>query len=156
SYIVGAPDRTASRLVERTKEALDAAIAAAQPGARLGDVSAAICRVGRRAGYGIPSDFGGHGIGREMHESPSVPNVGYAGTGMRLEPGIVLAIEPMFTADGIDDYRIDADGWGMRSVGGGLAAHWEHTVAVTEDGPVVLTLADPALQVAAPRIVEPR
>lgn len=142
SYIVGKPTEQSTRLIERTNAALDGAIAAAQPGARLGDVSAAIGRVGRRCGYGIPPDFGGHGIGRWMHEPPSVSNTGYAGTGMRLEPGVVLAIEPMFMLGGIDEYRVDPDGWGLRTVDGSLAAHLEHTVAVTEDGPLVLTLAD--------------
>lgn len=143
SYVVGAPSEPATRLIERTSAALDAAIAAARPGATLGDVSAAIGRIGRRSGYGIPADFGGHGIGREMHESPSVSNTGYAGTGMRLEPGHVLAIEPMFMLSGLDEYRVDPDGWGLRTVDGDLAAHFEHTVAITEDGPVVLTVSDP-------------
>lgn len=142
SYVVGASSEQSARLVERTSAALDAAVAAAQPGARLGDVSAAIARVGRRGGYGIPADFGGHGIGRQMHEPPSVSNTGYAGTGMRLEPGHVLAIEPMFMCSAVDEYRIDRDGWGLRTVDGSLAAHFEHTVAITEDGPVVLTVVD--------------
>jgi methionyl aminopeptidase len=140
SYVVGQPTKAATVLIERANVALDAAIAAAQPGARLGDVSAAIGRVGRRAGYGIPPDFGGHGVGRQMHEPPHVSNTGYAGSGMRLDPGLVLAIEPMFMLGGIDEYRVDPDGWGLRSVDGSLAVHVEHTVAITEDGPLVLTL----------------
>jgi methionyl aminopeptidase len=139
SYIVGEPNGPAARLIEAATAALNAAVAVAEPGARLGDISAAIGRIGRRAGYGIPPDFGGHGIGRRMHEPPSVPNTGYAGTGMRLEPGWVLAIEPMFMLGGSDEYRVDLDGWGLRTKDGSLAAHVEHTVAITEDGPVVLT-----------------
>jgi methionyl aminopeptidase len=140
SYVVGQPTNAATVLIERANAALDAAIAAAQPGARLGDISAAIGRVGRRAGYGIPPDFGGHGIGRQMHEPPGVSNTGYVGTGMSLEPGLVLAIEPMFMLGGVDEYRVDPDGWGLRTVDGKLAVHVEHTVAITEDGPLVLTL----------------
>lgn len=139
SYVVGTASELATRLVERTNAALDAATAAAQPGAHLGDIGAAIVKVGRRCGYGIPPDFGGHGIGRDMHEPPSVPNTGYTGTGLRLEPGLVLAIEPMFMAGGTDRYRVDADGWGLRTVDGMLAAHAEDTVAITDNGPLVLT-----------------
>ncbi len=82
---------------------------------------------------------GGHGIGREMHEGPDVPNEGRAGKGFRLRPGLVIAIEPMLIADGTDDYRHDADGWTLRTVSGARAAHSEHTVAITEDGPVIMT-----------------
>lgn len=141
SYVVGEPSGEAVRLLERTYAALDAGIAAALAGGWLGDVSAAIGRIGRRAGYGIPPDLGGHGVGRLMHEPPGVPNSGYAGTGMRLEPGLVLALEPMFTTGGVDGYRVDPDGWGVRTVDGTLAAHVEHPVAITEDGPLVLTAA---------------
>ena len=133
--------RAARRLIERTVAALEAGIAAAQPGRHLGDIEAAIGRVGRRSGYGIPPDFGGHGVGREMHESPSVANTGFPGTGILLQPGLVLALEPMFMLGGLDQYRVDPDGWALRTIDGGLAAHAEHTVAITEDGPLVLTLA---------------
>lgn len=139
SFVVGESSAQAARLVEGAYAALQLATSAAKPGGRLGDISAAIARIGRRAGYGIPPDFGGHGIGRQMHESPGVPNTGYRGTGMRLDPGLVLAIEPMFMLGGIDAYRVDPDGWGLRTADGSLAAHVEDTVAVTEDGPVVLT-----------------
>jgi methionyl aminopeptidase len=141
SYVVGSERSEAARLIDRTVAALDAGIAAAQPGAHLGDIEAAIGRVGRRAGYGIPPNFGGHGIGREMHESPSVANTGLPGTGTLLRPGLVLALEPMFMLGGIDQYRVDPDGWALRTSDGSLAAHAEHTVAITEDGPRVLTLA---------------
>ena len=114
-------------------------IAAAQPGNRLGDIGAAIGQYARGRGYGMLADHGGHGIGREMHEGPDVPNEGRAGKGFRLRPGLVIAIEPMLIADGTDDYRHDADGWTLRTVSGARAAHSEHTVAITEDGPVIMT-----------------
>lgn len=139
SVVVGAADPADLTLVARTTAALEAGIAAARPGARIGDIAAAIGRVGRAAGLGILADHGGHGIGRVMHEPPSVPNEGRPGRGMVLRPGLVLAIEPMFLAGGRDGYRPDADGWTLRTVDGSRAAHVEHTVAVTEDGPVVLT-----------------
>lgn len=142
SYVIGEGDEAARQLIDRTRTALAAGIAAAQPGGRLGDISAAIGRVGRRARYGIPQDFGGHGVGRAMHESPSVANSGYPGVGLRLRPGLVLALEPMFMAGGDDRYRVDPDGWALRTIDGSLAAHVEHTVAITEDGPSVLTAPD--------------
>ena len=116
-----------------------AGIAAARPGARLGDVSAAIGAVARAAGYGLHADFGGHGVGRTMHESPSVPNEGRAGRGRRIEPGLTIAIEPWFLAGGRDAYRVDYDGWTLRSSDGSRGAHFEHTIAVTEDDPRILT-----------------
>jgi len=128
------------RLIDVTRDALRAGIAAAVPGARIGDISAAIGAVGRAAGYGICTDFGGHGVGRAMHEEPSVPNEGPPGRGRRLVAGLVIAIEPWFLAGGRDMYRIDRDGWTIRSGDGSRAAHAEHTVAVTEDGPQVLTV----------------
>ena len=88
----------------------------------------------------MPADFGGHGIGRRMHEDPHVPNRGRPGRGFPLRPGLTLAIEPMLMAGGRDDYRTDADGWTLRTTDGSRAAHIEHTVAVTEDGPRILTL----------------
>jgi methionyl aminopeptidase len=142
TVIVGEPDPADVRLVETTKRALDAGIAAAQPGGRLGDISAAIGAVAAEAGYGLHTDFGGHGIGRHMHEDPSVPNAGRAGRGRRLVPGLVIAIEPWFLAGGEDAYVIDDDGWTIRSADGSRTAHQEHTVAITEDGPRVLTVTD--------------
>jgi methionyl aminopeptidase len=102
-------------------------------------LAAAIGAVGRAGGCGINTDQGGHGVGRAMHEAPSVPNEGRAGRGLPLRPGLVIAIEPWFLAGGSDDYRVDADGWTLRSADGSRAAHVEHTVAVTADGPRVLT-----------------
>jgi methionyl aminopeptidase len=139
SFIVGQPRPADVRLVETTEAALRAGIAAAVPGARVGDISAAIGAVGHAAGYGIPTDFGGHGIGHEMHESPSVPNDGTPGRGLRLVPGLTLAIEPWFLAGGLHRFRIDPDGWTIRTTDGSRAAHAEHTIAVTSAGPVVLT-----------------
>lgn len=141
TFQIGTPTPEATKLIEATERALAAGIAAARPGARMGDVSEAIGRVGRAAGLGINGDFGGHGVGRTMHEDPHVANLGRAGTGIRLKPGLVIAIEPWFMAGG-DDYVIDPDGWTIRTADGSLAAHAEHTVAVTKDGPVVLTARD--------------
>ncbi|MGH3172627.1 MAG: type I methionyl aminopeptidase, partial [Streptosporangiaceae bacterium] len=135
SFTIGTPRPADKRLIDVTRDALRAGIAAAVPGARIGDISAAIGAVGRAGGYGICTDFGGHGVGRTMHEDPSVPNEGAPGRGRRLVPGLVIAIEPWFLAGGRDMYRIDRDGWTIRSGDGSRAAHAEHTVAVTEDGP---------------------
>ncbi|MFL6076363.1 MAG: type I methionyl aminopeptidase [Mycobacteriales bacterium] len=139
SFAVGEPDPADLRLVRTTEAALAAGIAAAVPGGRTGDISAAVGAVGRAGGYGINTDFGGHGVGRAMHEPPSIPNEGRAGRGLPLRPGLVLAIEPWFLAGGDDGYRVDRDGWTLRSADGSHAAHVEHTVAVTDDGPLVLT-----------------
>jgi methionyl aminopeptidase len=139
SFIVGQPQEADVRLIETAERALQAGIAAAVAGARLGDVSAAIGAVGRAGGYGINTDLGGHGIGRTMHEAPSVPNEGRPNRGMILKPGLTIAIEPWFLGGGGDNYRIDPDGWTLRSGDGSRAAHVEHTIAVTDDGPVVLT-----------------
>jgi methionyl aminopeptidase len=128
-----------TRLIGTATRALQAAIAAAVPGGRLGDISAAIGAVGHAARYGVPADFGGHGIGHSMHEDPHIPNVGRAGRGLRLVPGLVVAIEPWFLAGGMDKCEIDSNGWTVRSTDGSRAAHVEHTVAITSDGPVILT-----------------
>lgn len=129
-----------AHLLAHTRTALEKGIAAAQPGARLGDISAAIGQVARAASLGLHTDFGGHGIGRTMHESPPhVPNDGRAGRGMRLQPGLTIAIEPWFLAGGLDAYRFDDDGWTLRSTDGSRGAHFEHTIAVTNHGPIVLT-----------------
>jgi methionyl aminopeptidase len=143
SFSVGTPAPHDERLVAAAQRALDAGIAAAVPGGRLGDISSAIGAVGRGAGYGINTDQGGHGVGRRMHEDPHVPNEGRAGRGLRLRAGLVIAIEPWFLAGGDDGYRIDPDGWTLRSADGSRAAHVEHTVAITDDRPRILT-APPA------------
>lgn len=138
SFVVGTPDPADLKLIEATEVALEAAIAAARPGGRLGDISAAIGEVARSYGYRVNTEFGGHGIGRTMHEAPSVPNDGRAGHGLRLEPGLILAIEPWFCRS-TDRIRYDHDGWTIRSADGSRTAHSEHTIAVTAAGPAVLT-----------------
>jgi methionyl aminopeptidase len=140
SFTIGPPDPADARLIATAGEALRAGIAAAVPGGRIGDISAAIGAAGRAGGYGICTDFGGHGVGRSMHEDPHIPNEGRRGRGPRLVPGLVLAIEPWFLAGGRDSYEIDKDGWTIRSGDGSRAAHVEHTVAITADGPQILTV----------------
>ncbi|HEX3788661.1 MAG TPA: type I methionyl aminopeptidase [Pseudonocardiaceae bacterium] len=139
SFIVGRPRDGDRTLIERTEQALAAGINAATVGRTIGDIAQAIGSIGRRSGYGIPRDFGGHGVGRRMHEDPAVPNDGAPGRGLGLQPGLVIAIEPMFMAGGADRYRTADDGWALCTVDGSRAAHVEHTIAVTSDGPVVLT-----------------
>lgn len=131
-----APDR---HLIEATEAALAAAIAVMEPGNRLGDIGHAVETVAADAGLSVIEGFGGHGIGRAMHEPPSVANRGRPGTGPKLRIGNVLAVEPMFV-DGDADIYLDDDGWGINTVHGGRAAHAEHTIAVTADGPRILTL----------------
>jgi len=140
SFTIGPARPADAQLITTTEAALRAGIAAAQPGSRIGDISAAIGAVGRAGGYGICTDFGGHGVGRAMHEDPHIPNEGPRGRGRRLAPGLVIAIEPWFLAGGKDIYYIDDDGWTIRSGDGSRAAHAEHTVAITADGPEILTL----------------
>lgn len=134
---VGPVDDGALRLVDATRKALAAGIEAAVPGGRLGDVSSAVETAARP--YGLLEGFGGHGIGTAMHEDPPVPNTGRRGRGMRLREGLVIAIEPMLIEGGRDDGRLLADGWSIATADGSRAAHFEHTVAVTGDGPLVLT-----------------
>ncbi|MGH8878300.1 MAG: type I methionyl aminopeptidase [Stackebrandtia sp.] len=140
TFTVGRSRRADVELSQATYAAMDAGIAASVPGNRLGDIGHAIAAVGRGRGYGMMEDYGGHGVGRSMHEDPHVANEGIAGRGLRIRPGLVIAIEPMFIAGGDDRYRTDADGWTLRSVDGSRAAHWEHTIAVTDDGPRILTV----------------
>jgi methionyl aminopeptidase len=139
SFTVGTPRPADLRLIDTAERALAAGIARAVPGGRIGDISAAIGAVARAGGYGLHTDFGGHGVGHTMHESPSVPNDGKAGRGLKLEAGLVIAIEPWFMAGGKDSYRVDPDGWTLRSGDGSRAAHVEHTIAITEAGPQILT-----------------
>jgi methionyl aminopeptidase len=140
TFTVGTPRPADLALIEATRRALEAGIVAAQVGGRMGDISHAIGAVAREAGCGMPTDFGGHGIGRQMHEDPHVPNRGRPGRGYPLRHGLVLAIEPMLMAGGRDTYRTDPDGWTLRTTDGSRAAHFEHTVALTDQGPRVLTL----------------
>jgi methionyl aminopeptidase len=139
TFTIGAPDTVDLALIDATAAALQRGIGAAISGARMGDVAFAIGIPAREAGYGLLAGHGGHGVGRAMHEEPFVPNEGRPGHGFRLRPGLVFAIEPMLILGGGDDYVTDADGWTLRSASGSKAAHVEHTIAVTEDGPIVLT-----------------
>lgn len=138
TVIVGTPREEDVRLIATTEKALAAGIAAAQVGGRLGDISAAIGDVAHDAGLLVNLDFGGHSVGRTMHGDVHLPNDGRAGRGLKLKAGLVIAIEPWFIHD-TDEIYTDADGWTLRSKDGSRGAHLEHTVAITEDGPLVLT-----------------
>lgn len=138
TFIVGRAPVETRRLVEDTRTALLAGIAAARPGNTISDIAGAIEDVALANGYGIVRPFTGHGIGTSMHEPPNVPNYRDGRRGLRLEPGHCLAIEPMFTL-GRDDVRVLGDGWTVATLDGSLAAHFEHTIAITEQGPEILT-----------------
>jgi methionyl aminopeptidase len=140
SFIVGSsrPPESVS-LISATERALEAGIAAAGPGARMGDISHAIGSVLTEAGYPINTQFGGHGIGSTMHQDPHVSNTGRPGRGYVLRPGLLLALEPWVMAD-TDELVTDPDGWTLRSATGCRTAHSEHTIAITEDGAEILTL----------------
>ncbi|MCU1581497.1 MAG: methionyl aminopeptidase [Microbacteriaceae bacterium] len=138
TVVVGTARDEDLRMIETTENALAAGIAAATIGNRIGDISAAIGAVGHAAGFSINTDFGGHGVGRTMHGDPHIANDGRPGRGLPLRAGLVFAIEPWFML-GTDRIFTDPDGWTLRSLDGSRAAHAEHTVAVTEDGPVILT-----------------
>ena len=140
SFVVGEsrpPESVA--LISTTERALSAGIAAARPGARIGDLSHAIGSVLTDAGYSVNTEFGGHGIGSTMHQDPHVANNGRPGRGYRLRPGLLLALEPWVMAD-TAELVTDADGWTLRSATGCRTAHSEHTIAITEDGAEILTL----------------
>lgn len=138
TVIVGTPAEEDLRLVRATEEALTAGIEAARPGNRLGDISAAIEAVATGHGYAVNGEFGGHGLGRTMHEDPHVSNTGRAGRGPTLRAGMTLALEPWF-ARTTDRIVVDPDGWTIRSADGSRTAHSEHTIAITGDGARVLT-----------------
>jgi methionyl aminopeptidase len=138
SLVVGTARDEDLRLIDTCERALAAGIAAAKPGNKIGDISAAIGDIAHAAGLSVNTDFGGHGVGRVMHGDPHIPNDGRAGRGMKLRPGLVFAIEPWLML-GTDEIYTDKDGWTLRSSDGSRAAHAEHTVAITDDGPVVLT-----------------
>lgn len=139
TWTVGRVPREVSELVDATRRGMEAGIAAARPGNRLGDVGHAIESVAGEHGYGIVRPFVGHGIGRAMHEEPQVPNYGRPGTGMVIEPGMCFAIEPMFNLGG-DDVYVEDDGWTVRTVDGAISAHFENTIVVTDAGPQLLTV----------------
>ena len=138
SVIVGTPRDEDARLIAIAQEALAAAIDHYRVGNRLGDVSNAIGEVAKRNRLKVNLEFGGHGVGRTMHGDPHLPNAGRPGRGLRIEPGLVMAIEPWFML-GTDRLVVDDDGWTLRSRDGSRAAHVEHTVAASADGPIVLT-----------------
>ncbi|MBN2283951.1 MAG: type I methionyl aminopeptidase [Deltaproteobacteria bacterium] len=135
---VGKITKTASRLMKVTREALYQGIDKARAGNRLGDISYAVQNFVERAGFSVVRDYVGHGIGKSLHEDPPVPNFGVRGRGIELKPGMVLAIEPMVN-EGIYKVQVKPDGWTVVTGDGKLSAHFEHTVAITEDGPEILS-----------------
>jgi methionyl aminopeptidase len=137
-FVGGPPSPEAEFLVKTTESALDVAIATLRPGGRLSDIGHAIEEAADAVGLGIVREYGGHGIGRAMHEDPFIQNWGPPGRGPALKPGLVVAIEPMLTLGG-DETRLQPDGWTVVTADGSIAAHFEHTIAVTEDGHEVLT-----------------
>ncbi|MFJ4025889.1 type I methionyl aminopeptidase [Paenarthrobacter sp. NPDC089989] len=140
SFVVGASESPGSlAMIDATERALAAGIAAAGPGARIGDLSYAIGSVLKDAGYPVNVEFGGHGIGSTMHQDPHVPNTGRPGRGYELRPGLLLALEPWVMQD-TAKLVTDADGWTLRSATGCMTAHTEHTIAITETGAEILTL----------------
>ncbi len=141
SVVVGTPDQRDLDLIDTTRRALDAGIGAALAGNRIGDISSAIGSVAEAEGLKVNLDFGGHGVGRTMHGDPHVPNNGRPGRGYPLRPGLVIAIEPWFLHS-TDQIFTDRDGWTIRSADGSRGAHSEHTIAITEDGPIVFTARD--------------
>ncbi|WP_055106584.1 type I methionyl aminopeptidase [Paenibacillus ihumii] len=139
SYRIGAVSEEADRLLSVTHQALEKGIAQAVPGNRVGDISSAVQGIAREAGVGIVKPLIGHGIGRSMHEPPDVPNFGRSRTGPVLREGMVITIEPIFTSGDTGAVLWEDDGWTIRSADGSLGAHYEHTLAITKKGPLVLT-----------------
>ena len=139
TYPIGEPTPQVRKLLDITQHSLERAIQAAVPGGRLGDISATVQEICEAEGFGVVREFVGHGIGRSMHEDPQVPNFGPRGKGPRLKAGMVLAIEPMINAGG-HEVKVLPDGWTTITVDGSYSAHFEHTVAITKDGPRILTL----------------
>lgn len=137
---VGRIEPATQKLIDVTRESLTAGIAKARDGGRLGDISAAIQQYAESRGYGVVREYTGHGIGRNMHEDPQIPNFGQPGTGPELKKGMVLALEPMLN---MGDWRtrVAADGWTVSTADGSLSAHWENTIAITADGPEILTVS---------------
>jgi methionyl aminopeptidase len=138
TYAVGTPSAATLKLLTVTQASLEKAIQQAQVGGRLGDISFAVQEMCEAEGFGVVREFVGHGIGRSMHEDPQVPNFGTRGKGPRLKAGMVIAIEPMINAGG-PEVKVLQDGWTTITLDGGYSAHFEHTVAITKDGPQVLT-----------------
>ena len=138
TFACGKISEQAQRLMDTTKESLYRAIEMAVPGNKIGDIASAVQVYCEQRGYGVVREYTGHGVGRELHEDPSVPNYGKAGRGVRLLPGMTLAIEPMIN-EGTAAIRQMSDGWTVKTADHKLSAHFEHTVAITNDGPVILT-----------------
>ena len=139
TFIVGQASKEAERLVKVTKQAFFEGIKMAKPGNRIGDISSTIGEFVESHGYSVVREFQGHGIGREMHEDPGIPNYGKPGRGLRLEPGMTLAVEPMVIAGRRNILQLD-DGWTIITEDGSLAAHYENTILITEKEPEILTL----------------
>ena len=135
---VGEVSQEALKLIETTERSLQAGIAEAKAGNRIHDIGAAVQTTAEGAGFSVVREYVGHGIGRALHEDPPVPNYGKPGTGLKLEPGLVIAIEPMVNV-GTYETRLLPDGWTVVTADGALSAHFEHTIAITDDGPEVLT-----------------
>lgn len=141
TFAVGQISDEAKALLAVTEESLMLAISMAKPGVRIGDLSAAIQEYNESRGYGVVREYVGHGVGSELHEDPEVPNFGRAGHGPRLAAGMVIAIEPMITA-GSPAVKVLPDGWTVKTKDGSLAAHFEHTIAITSDGAQILTVPE--------------
>ncbi|MBS6163641.1 type I methionyl aminopeptidase [Hydrogeniiclostridium mannosilyticum] len=141
TFPCGDVSQEAQALMDATREALFEGIQAARPGNRIGDIGSTVQRYVEARGYSVVRDFVGHGVGAKMHEDPSVPNYGTPGRGVRLLPGMTIAIEPMINA-GVKEVKVLKDGWTTVTADGKLSAHFEHSVAITENGPVILTLPD--------------
>lgn len=139
TFAAGKISPEAERLINTTRESLYEGIKAAVAGGRIGDISAAVQRYCEERGFSVVRDFVGHGIGTKLHEDPSVPNYGTPGRGVRLLPGMTLAIEPMINVGGYEVRQL-SDGWTIKTKDAGLSAHFEHTVAITNDGPKILTV----------------
>ncbi|HET9202105.1 MAG TPA: type I methionyl aminopeptidase [Acidimicrobiia bacterium] len=143
---IGAVSPEAQRLIDVTEEALWAGVRQVRKGGHLGDIGASVAAIGEANSYGVVEEYVGHGIGRQMHEEPQVPNYGKPGQGLRLRTGMSLCIEPMFNV-GSRQTSVDADGWTVRTADGSLSAHWEHTVCLTPDGPQVFTAGEEPIPV---------
>ncbi len=141
TFPCGDVSQEAQALMDATREALFEGIQAARPGNRIGDIGSTVQRYVEARGYSVVRDFVGHGVGAKMHEDPSVPNYGTPGRGVRLLPGMTIAIEPMINA-GVKEVKVLKDGWTTVTADGKLSAHFEHSVAITENGPVILTLPE--------------
>lgn len=142
TFAVGEISDEAKALLRSTEESLMLAISMAKPGVRLGDIGAAIQKHNEQNGYGVVREFVGHGVGKDLHEDPEVPNFGKEGHGLRLREGMVIAIEPMITAGSPKVVTSKKDGWTVTTVDGSLAAHFEHTIAITADGCEILTVRE--------------